>query len=269
MRNIIGFTVSDEAENNARKTESLPASECDAGAAACIATVKFEGAGVELSYYNDRFDLREGDRVYVEGKYAGKLGTVTKISTKFKIRLSDYKRIIARPRFTLSGTFERIGDMMVRYGDPGAMTEAFRTLTVPPMETDEGYTLGEGFRIGLYSSDGGDDIEEKIAERAFGYCREGRVLFISVRNGVGTAFVRGGETYEVNFRIDGDTVADTYCTCPYPGLCKHEVATAIILNSLIDSLRKNAVDDGFTAICTSVFMDFAMSSGKITLSGEE
>lgn len=48
-----------------------------------------------LAYYNDRFDLRQGDLVFVDGKLEGKQGRVEEASYNFRIRLSDYQRVIA------------------------------------------------------------------------------------------------------------------------------------------------------------------------------
>lgn len=270
MKNVIGFAVTDEIETGKPEIKIPAEAVCDSEPVPSVVSVEFENDGIELSYYNDRFALEIGDRVFVEGKYAGKLGTVTKVSTKFKIRRSDYKRVIARPRIKLSGTFESVKNMMVSRGAQRALTEEFRSLLIPPKENegDGEYILGEGFRVGLFSSEDGDEIEEKIVKRALDYCRNGNVLFVSADGGIGTAFVKGSETYEVNFRIERNAIADTYCSCPYPGLCKHMVATVIILNSLIEELSEAVFEQGFTAINSSLFMQLAMATGKITVEGE-
>lgn len=45
-----------------------------------------------MAYYNDRFDLRAGDIVFVGGKLEGLRGRVTAISTRFKIKAEYYIR---------------------------------------------------------------------------------------------------------------------------------------------------------------------------------
>lgn len=60
-----------------------------------VVQVRFPSKGRSLAYYNDKFDLRVGDIVFVDGKLEGFQGIVTEVSRSFKIKLSDYKRIIA------------------------------------------------------------------------------------------------------------------------------------------------------------------------------
>ena len=51
--------------------------------------------GMGWAYYNDSFDLKVGDFVYVEGKLEGYRGQVTEVNYSFKIKPSDYKKVIA------------------------------------------------------------------------------------------------------------------------------------------------------------------------------
>ena len=72
------------------------------------------------------------------------------------------------------------------------------------------------------------------------------------------------EWYEVNFRLDKALLTEMYCECPYPGLCKHLIAVAIILNGLIKEGLDT--DKDFVAIDDSYFWGFvARSTDKITL----
>lgn len=48
-----------------------------------------------LSYYNDAFDLKCGDIVFVEGKLEGLRGRVVDVAYNFKIKLSDYKKVVS------------------------------------------------------------------------------------------------------------------------------------------------------------------------------
>ena len=61
-----------------------------------LVRVYFADRGAEYTYYNDAFDLREGDIVYVEGKLEGVCGQVTGVNRNFRIHLSDYKRVVGR-----------------------------------------------------------------------------------------------------------------------------------------------------------------------------
>ena len=60
-----------------------------------VVQVYFPHRGMGWAYYNDSFDLNVGDFVYVEGKLEGYRGQVTEVNYSFKIKLSDYKKVIA------------------------------------------------------------------------------------------------------------------------------------------------------------------------------
>ena len=69
----------------------------------------------ECKYYNDQFDLHEGDMVFVSGKLTGECGIVDTVNYKFKINLADYERVIAHPEIVLHGTYAPVLDKMVSY----------------------------------------------------------------------------------------------------------------------------------------------------------
>lgn len=61
-----------------------------------VVRVFFPTRNFACSYYNDAFDLHCGDIVFVEGKLEGLRGRVVEVSYGFKIKLSDYKRVISK-----------------------------------------------------------------------------------------------------------------------------------------------------------------------------
>ena len=85
-----------------------------------IVRVAFPDRGAAYAYYNDQFDLREGDFVYVEGKLEGARGIVIEVNRNFKIRLSDYKRVIGRADTAVSGSFQLAGKYFIAL-DRGAL----------------------------------------------------------------------------------------------------------------------------------------------------
>lgn len=60
-----------------------------------LVQVYFPDRNTTLTYFNDRFDLYCGDLVYVDGKLTGLIGRITDVNYNFKIKISDYKRVIA------------------------------------------------------------------------------------------------------------------------------------------------------------------------------
>jgi hypothetical protein len=73
-----------------------------------------------LSYYNDEFDLKVGDRVYVDGKLEGQLGYITGVSYNFKVKLSDYKKVIAVVDTEVHGQFFLAGSHFIVF-DPAVL----------------------------------------------------------------------------------------------------------------------------------------------------
>lgn len=70
-----------------------------------IVQIYFEERDRSWPYYNDQFDLHCGDIVYVEGKLEGIQGRVVEVSYNFKIKLSDYKKVIAVADTNVKGQF--------------------------------------------------------------------------------------------------------------------------------------------------------------------
>lgn len=120
MKHPIGFCVQPRAPEAASPT---PAAQPEAAAVPSVVRVYFPERDRAYSYYNDRFDLHEGDVVYVSGKLAGLLGRVAAVDYNFRIRLADYERVIARRTGTCAGTFYVFGTHMLTL-DHGALPYA-------------------------------------------------------------------------------------------------------------------------------------------------
>ena len=253
MKQAIGFS-------NRSEPAPAPAAPAPAAAAApvrCLAEVHFPSEDKHYPYYNDLFDLKVGDAVFVSGKFAGKLGFVTSVTTRFKIDLAYYKKVVAKPEFRFSGSFTPVLSMMLSPGSaafPDAAT--LKSWVQPPKDGDgeeiNQIVVGDGFAFDLEDFEQDDEVDEAKVERALEYCREGRVRYLSLQNGVGTAFVEGSVWYEVNFRYVEGQIWDMYCDCPCPGLCKHDIAVLVVLRAL---LRQPELFDesDFTAIDQSFF----------------
>ena len=88
MFHRIGFaSCSDESVS-----QSIPSAVSPAGRAPrkSVVRIHFSARNMTLSYYNDAFDLKVGNLVYVDGKLEGLRGRVVDITYNFKIKLSDY-----------------------------------------------------------------------------------------------------------------------------------------------------------------------------------
>ena len=80
-----------------------------------LVQVRFPARGMTLSYYNDQFDLHCGDLVFVDGKLEGFRGHVVDVCYTFKIKLSDYKRVISVADTKVHGEFHFAGSHFVTF----------------------------------------------------------------------------------------------------------------------------------------------------------
>lgn len=85
-----------------------------------LVQVRFPGKGMALTYFNDLYDLKVSDQVYVDGKLEGQLGRITEISYNFKIKISDYKKVIAVVDTTVHGQFYMAGSHFITF-DPATL----------------------------------------------------------------------------------------------------------------------------------------------------
>ena len=134
MKQPIGFQLPADPAGEAPGEERRLPRETPAPS---VARVYFPQRQMAFLYYNDAFDLRKGDLVYVEGKLAGMLGQVVEVSRTFKIRLADYKRVIGRAQTRLTGEFFHAGAYLLAF-DPAALSrEAASTWFWPPAPEGE------------------------------------------------------------------------------------------------------------------------------------
>ena len=102
-----------------------------------VVKVYFIGSGKKLSYYNDQFDVHNGDMVYVEGSMEGQRGRIVEVSYNFKIKLSDYKRVTAVIDTDVHGQCFMAGSHFVTF-DPAALpTTKARLWFLPPAKEYE------------------------------------------------------------------------------------------------------------------------------------
>lgn len=86
----MGFKISGFGGFGTDKKEALPVPSTKQESITprkSVVQVRFPGKGMSLAYYNDQFDLKIGDLVYVDGKLEGQLGRVTEITYNFKIKI--------------------------------------------------------------------------------------------------------------------------------------------------------------------------------------
>lgn len=267
MKSILGFTVPKEREIQT----VIPEMEETIVPRKSLVEIKFPGINKNLSYYNDQFLLREGDVVYVSGKLAGQPGQVVSVTTKFRIHTKDYERVLAKLDLTLHGSFTHVKSQMVCFGKIPLTPERFESWITPPAdpqapeEENDEVISGEGYVMDIYDLDACEDLRKIIWERGVNYYFDGNLKYLCVRNGVGTAFVKGEKWYRVDFTVDeGGLMTDIYCDCPYLGLCKHEASVVLALQILEKDTGYDFKTD-FVALDRETFWQLVSMAEHITL----
>ena len=237
-----------------------------------IVQVRFPSQGRSFAYYNDRFDLLVGDIVFVEGKLEGVQGVVTEVSRSFKIKLSDYKRVISVADTTVKGELFFGGSHLIAFDKSVISYEKVRGWFLPP-ESDEEVAVGyddEGF----FLDELGDfEIKPEIAKRGFDYYNHNKVVYISVDGTTGRAIVEGSRFYEVSFDCGNGGIRNITCDCFCSYHCKHEFAALLQLREtlkIIEDLYDDEYSQGdyFAAVSKSALMNYAVDrkeKGSIVL----
>lgn len=266
MKRKIGFwnEIQGDTDHIARSQEEAAVSAPKKS----LVQVYFPKRGINLSYYNDRFDLRVGDTVYVDGKLEGLRGRVTAVSYSYKIKLSDYKRVIAVADTHISGELRMAGSHLVSFDPRTIPYEKIVTWFRAPDKEDDVYVSGSddrGFRLDDLS---GMKVTGAIAERGHDYYTENRVVYLCIDRGHGRGIVEGTSPYEIEFDYSGGEIKNLTCSCYCSDPCKHAVAAMLQLRDTLKLLEEQDGSDwnegGYiAAISQSAFFSFAVD-GKTT-----
>ena len=84
-------------------------------------------------------------------------------------------------------------------------------------------------------------FQPHILERGQTYFDEGRVSDLERTENSYTATVEGTEEYEVEILLDGDSIEDMICDCPYAedrNACKHMAAVLFAVSAAEPSKKK-------------------------------
>lgn len=232
----IGFT----AERSDRKPEApVVVEQRSIAPRKSVVQVAFPGRGASLAYYNDLFDLRVGDIVYVDGKLEGQRGRVVDITYNFKIKVSDYKRVIGLADTEVHGQFFNAGSHFITFDRATLPQSQIVTWYKAPAREDDEYVSGSddsSFRLDDLK---GMNVSAAIAERGHDYYMENKVRYLCLDGSKGYAIVEGSEPYEVEFEYRNGEVSDLICSCFCSYNCKHEFATMLQLRETLEMIEKH------------------------------
>lgn len=241
-----------------------------------VVQVHFPDECRSLAYYNDRYDLRVGDFVYVDGKLEGLRGRVIEVNYTFKIKLSEYKRVISLVDTDVHGQFFAAGSHFVTFERSAVPAEKVRTWYMAPAKDDDEYASGSdgiSFALDDLNSSGGKsrngmEIAPHVALRGHEYYMENNVRYICVDGTRGYAVVEGTKPYEVEFEFRDGMISDLTCSCFCSYNCKHEFAAMLQLKETLELIGRHYADkhrsaNYFAAVLKSALFSMAVD-GKET-----
>ena len=208
-----------------------------------VVQVYFAGRNMTLAYYNDRFDLHRGDIVYVDGKLEGMRGRVTEVNYNFKIKVSDYKRVIAVADTTVHGQLFMAGSHFVIFDREALPSSKVVTWYKAPAKEDDVFISASDDTTFCSNDFKGMNVTAAIAERGNEYYMNNRVRYISIDGTKGYAIVEGSNAYEVEFEYRGGEVRGLTCSCFCSGNCKHEFAAMLQLRETLELIEMNYGDE--------------------------
>lgn len=232
-----------------------------------VVQVHFPDRNLTLAYYNDQFDLHRGDWVYVDGKLAGLRGRVAEVNYSFKIKLSDYHRVIALVETHVSGQFFLAGSHFVTF-DPAALPASHAgTWFRAPLE-DEEFIIGTDEATFPLENLNEMGVTAAIAERGHQYYLDNKVRYLCLNGATGYAIVTGTEAYEVEFEYQNGEIRNLTCSCYCSDHCKHEFAVMLQLKETLDRIDKNygqlyARTGYFAAVDRASFFRFAIDTQEV------
>ncbi len=240
MKFKIGFNV--DNKNDSKVEIAQLEKKAEVTPKPSLVDIRFPDVYKSYTYYNDRFDLHVGDTVFVDGKLEGIAGRVVAVNYNFKIKLSDYKRVISVADTDIKGQLYFAGTKVVSFDSSTMPFDKITTWYFPPTDPEDEVVCGEDdstiildkpetWRVALdpYEYECDDDISD--------------VLYLCLDNGVGKAIVKGRKNHVVEFRYENGEISKLTCDCYSAGMCEHEVVTLFELRRKLKWIEENYADE--------------------------
>ena len=226
--------------------------------------VRFPQVHQPLSYYNDRFQVKVRDIVFVEGKLAGVPGRVEKVTSQFHVDPEAFKKILGVADTRVRGTFHQAGSHLVAF--PAADLPYRQVLSWHKAEEERYYIQYDEKPFSLGET-GTWPFSREVLGRGIDYYGENRVVYLSLDGEQGRAIVAGKEGYEVSFRYADRQLSAMTCSCPCAFPCKHEAAALLQLRDTLDIIGTkyagmHRAAGSFAAVSRADFFTYAVNGNE-------
>jgi len=262
MKLPIGFAFNDES----KKVEIEPLIQEVIVPVKSLVQVHFPERNQTLTYFNDQFDLKRGDFVFVDGKLEGIQGIIREVNKNFKIKVADYKKVIGVVDTNISGQLHMAGSHFVSFDASVLSYEKIRTWYLPPVKPEDEFETGNDDTVIILDKLGDMKVSQAIWERGREYYMDNHVRYICVDAGHGRAIVEGEHAYEVEFDFADGEIRNLICSCPCGYTCKHKVAAMMQLMETLELIEKHYADqhaDYFAAIAKGDLFRFVIDGKEV------
>ncbi len=268
----IGFAVENENKNVAVNTENNGNKAQNINTVTprkSLVKVYFNNRNLTCTYYNDLFDLKVGDMVYVDGKLEGLQGKVVDVCYNFKIKLSDYKKVTHLIDNKVTGDLYLAGSHMIAFDRGMIPFSKVMSWFKTPDNDDEEYEYSNDDASFNLADLSGMNIASITAEKGHEYYLDNCVRYIEIDGNKGKAIVSGNEVYTVEFSYNNGEIKNLICDCYCTGACKHEFAAMLQLKEtlkFIENNHMNYFNDYLAVIDKSTLFNTAVNNAeKLTL----
>lgn len=205
---------------------------------ACLCEVYFAHIDRSYTYYNDSFDLKVSDLCFVSGKLEGCIGTVVSLCFSFKIKPSDYEKVISVADTQVSGKFVFANNMFASFDRQTLPYKKAITWFAPPENADD-YVVSTDDKVYMLNDLHSFDADIEIIRRGHDYFVNNKVCYIELCDKKVRAIVCGTKSYTVEFDYDNGEIKNLVCPCYCTDICKHEIAVMLQLSNLLKCIEKN------------------------------
>lgn len=261
MSSKMGFKLDMQEQKTVENTNNEH--KANATVRKSVVHIFFAEKNKTLAYYNDAFNLYRGDLVYVDGKFEGLLGRVVAVNYNFKIKLSEYKRVIEVIDTNVHGCFYMAGSHFVTFDD-NALTKSKASSWFRATDKDgEEFVSGSDDTTFCLDDLKGLMISELVAERGHEYYLNNKVRYLCIDGTKGYAIVEGRRNYEVEFVYQKGEISRLTCSCFCSYNCKHIFAVMLQLKDVLGIIENQYEDkykkaNYFAAICKETLFEYAM-----------
>ena len=239
MKFKIGFSAEEKKEKPAGEVQQE--TKVEVKPKPSLVDIRFPDIYRSYTYYNDRFDLHEGDTVFVDGKLEGVAGKVVAVSYNFKIKLSDYKRVISVADTDVKGQLYFHKTKVVSFDPTTIPFGKIASWYFPPTDPVDIVSGEDDSMILLDKPETWkadiDPSEYVDIDDFFG------VVYLSLDNGVGKAIVKGKKYHAVEFFYQNGEIGKLTCDCYSAGMCEHEVDVLFELSRKLKWIDGNYADE--------------------------